>query len=76
MGIFALVLGSAKPEALMPLLGVSALLACLGTGLIALLVSTVAWLAGVPLEFAQLIATAMTQALIDLGDSWLVFFAG
>jgi len=32
MGVFALVLGSAKPQALMPLLGVSALLACLGTG--------------------------------------------
>jgi len=40
-------------------------------GLLALLVLTVAWLAGVPLEFAQLIASVMTQSLFDLGDSWL-----
>jgi len=41
--------------------------------LMALLVATVAWLAGVPLEFAQLIATALTQSVIDLGDNWLAW---
>ena len=32
MAIFALILGQAEPDALFPLLGVSALLACLGIG--------------------------------------------
>ena len=38
-----------------------------------LIVAAGAWFFSIPLEFAQLLAQALSTTLVDLGNSWLAF---